>query len=387
MAIAESIFKKQVLTPISFKRTVLGLPVIDSPDIDDRGSVSPNQYPVIGITEGDVIRVSVKREALENSTAAVLFAVSSDTSILKVEDPATGPLPSGDEVVIKLKGVLGSADATPKKAKLEIRFGATSGPILNKLDCWVFKAATVRLAPHFVTIGGVAPTCNVANVMTLVKAIWRPCGVHYEVDATRNDNITTFANPGTVMNPWHATNKFAGSELDQLLSTNRAANRVNIYFINQIGTSGGTLGYGFSKSAHANYGITDPGIVLAGTTPSGSVSRDDYYWANDLAHEIGHFLQLWHPNQQEPPNEREDSWSRRMLMHNYNLMRNTTWPRLFSNGPPVQNYANRAHFNDLGYGSQLRGGFITMKDLPQISTDGECGTSRGAATGPADQLY
>jgi hypothetical protein len=387
MSLAQTVYKKQVLQPVSFKRAVTGLPVIDAPDIDDRGSVSPDFYPVVGITQGDIVKVKIKREALENSSNAKLFLTSSDTAVMKVESPASGPIPAGDEVEIKIKGVSGGATATPKKAKLEVRYGAASGTILNKLDCWVFQEAQIRLAPHLVTIRGTVPACDVDAVMALVRAIWRPCGVSFAVDATRNDSITSFANAGVVMNPWVDPNAFSGSELDRLLSTNRANNKVNIYFVNQIGTSGGTLGYGFSRAAHANYGIANPGIVLAATTPGGGTTRDDYYWANDLAHEIGHFLRLWHPNQQEPPDEREDSWSRRMLMHNYNKMRDTTWPRVFAAGPPVRNYANRASFNDLGYGAQLRGGFITMKDLSQISTDGECGTSRGAATGPANQLY
>lgn len=215
--------------------------------------------------------------------------------------------------------------------------------------------------------------------MDLVRAIWRPCGVTFSVGATKNDTVT-FANDGIVLDtPYDNVTKLQNTELSTLLGTNWIANTINAYFVNQIGT-GNTLGYGFSRTSAATFKVANPGIILGDQTASSGRSGDIHY-ANDLAHEIGHFFQLWHPENQQPPNELEDTWSRRMLMHNFNLMwGHNPWPRNDGNGHA---YAHRPLLDDVGYGANRRGCFVTMKHLAQKTTDGECPTARGTINSDA----
>jgi len=75
------------------------------------------------------------------------------------------------------------------------------------------------------------------------------------------------------------------------------------------------------------------------------------------------------------PAEREDSWSRRMLMHVFNEMRNTTpFP------DPPANSKFRPRFNTAGYGAGQntgrRGCMVTLKHLKQLKFDAEAITSR-----------
>ena len=114
----------------------------------------------------------------------------------------------------------------------------------------------------------------------------------------------------------------------------------------------------------ATFGMPNPGIILADTTAG--ATRDAMWWANDMAHEIGHFFTLWHPENLQPPNEREDTWSRRELMHNFNHM------------GTIGNWKD-----NVGYGNLNRGCFVSMKDLSQLVTDNECTTARGTIGGAA----
>ena len=99
------------------------------------------------------------------------------------------------------------------------------------------------------------------------------------------------------------------------------------------------------------------------------------FWANDLAHEIGHFFTLEHVENKQRPDELEDSWSRRMLMNVFNELRNTT---PFPGDPP---FKFRPRFTTAGYGMGQRKGrrgcMVTLKDLKQLNFDAEVTTARG----------
>jgi hypothetical protein len=158
-----------------------------------------------------------------------------------------------------------------------------------------------------------------------------------------------------------------------LLAHSYARASINAHFVKciDIPTYPELLGLGLSRSNAAAYGLPQPGIILADTNLNGDNRVGDTMWlGNDLAHEIGHFLQLEHPEKKQPPNERKDFWSRRMLMHNFNLQA-----------------ASGDWRDDFGYGSSggdiRRGCMVTMKNLAQLTTDGECTTARATITSPA----
>jgi hypothetical protein len=352
-----SIYKERRVVMVRWKRARTGDPHRHYPDVDARGTKSPEFASIIGVMHDREAYVRLLRENIDN--AAELFVTSSDDTKVSILEPADGKVPAGAHANLKIKGLSGG---NPNEAHLEVRFGSKTGPVLNKLLVRCFTRRRVTITPHIVTIhdstgaNGVASTANVADIMTHVQAIWRPSGVEFTVGATQNETVS-FATANVL-----SDSPFPG-EIATLLGTNWVANTINVYFVPQIGT-GGVLGYGFSRPSSVTFGTGNPGIILGDQTALGHIH--DTAWAgNDLAHEAGHFFQLWHPNNQQPPNQREDTFSRHMLMHNNNTQ------NVFGNWK-----------DDNGYGavggSARRGGLVTHKHITGIATDNETSTARGA---------
>ena len=354
MALQKSIYKYQRLMLVRFVRAISGNPDPANPDIDDRGYTGTDHGPIVGVLEGQDIAVRLLRQNIE--TTARLFVTSSDINVVTIADPVGGLLPNDPNMLIALHGVAGE---NPRTAKVQVRYDSATGTILHELSVWVFSPLELDITPHLVTIaksgGGTAPIGSIANasaIMNLVSAIWAPMGITFSVGAVQNENVT-FANAGEV----------AWGEINTLLTTNHIPNTINVYFVHQIHSTGSmvTLGYGFSRSKIASYSFTNPGIILAdGGT---GFTRTLYMWGNDLAHEIGHFLRLEHTERRHSDNPRLDTWSRRMLMY------------------PLGPMGTLGNWKDnVGYGNHNRGCLITMKDLSQLITDGECTISRTTVT-------
>ncbi|MEZ4298382.1 MAG: hypothetical protein R3B70_25750 [Polyangiaceae bacterium] len=352
-----SIYKERRVVMVRWKRARHGDPHRHYPEIDWRGTKSPEFAAIVGVMQNHEAHVRLERENIDNS--AQLYVVSSDDTKVQIVDPADGKVPAGARADIKIKALVGG---NPGEAHVEVRFGDKAGPILSKLLVRCFTRRRVTITPHIVTIhnsagaGGAASTANVANIMAHVQAIWRPSGVEFTIGATQNETVN-FATANIL-----SESPFPG-EIRTLLMTNWVANTINVYFVRQIGTRG-VLGYGFSRPSSVTFGTGNPGIILGDQTAGGSIH--DTAWAgNDLAHEAGHFFQLWHPNNQQPPTEREDTFARHMLMHNYNTQ-------------PVQGNWK----DDNGYGaigsSARRGALVTHKHITGIATDNETSTARGA---------
>jgi hypothetical protein len=357
------IYKHRKLVPVAFVRAATGNPSLTHPAVDDRGYTGTEHGPIVGVLQGDTVTVRLERVRLASD--ADIYVTSDDPASAAILTPATGKLPSGAHADFQIRGVVGG---NPKVVKIFARFGSATGPILGRLAAWVFTPLVLRITPHVASIASatgaaVASTVVVANVMDLVTAIWRPCGIRFTIGATVNDAYT-FAVPGQVA--W-------GAEATQLLGHSFVPSTINAHFVNCINdsTSAGVLGWGLSRTWCNANGLANPGIILGDTNRNGSIRTTDAMWiANDLAHEIGHFLRLDHPERKEPPNERTDLWSRRLLMHNFNL----------------QGASGDWH-DHFGYGMSgtdvRRGCMITTKDLTQLTTDGECTTSRATITSPS----
>ncbi|WP_394838684.1 hypothetical protein LVJ94_17475 [Pendulispora rubella] len=356
MGIPLSVYGERRVVLLRWRRARHGDPHLNYPDVDNRATRAPELAPVVGIQAGEEAVVRLERRAIDPN--AELHVVSSDKGKVDVVLPADGKVPSGPHADIRLSGVSGG---NPNEVKLEVRFGSATGPIVSILIVRCFSRRRVVMTPHLVTIagptgaGGIASTANVAAIMSHVRAIWRHCGVDFTINATVNDTLN-FASPGVV-----SDTPFPG-EVATLLSTNWVPNSINAYFVQRIG-AGGTLGYGFSRPSSVTFALPNPGIILADR--AGPAVHDTAWAGNDLAHEAGHFFQLWHPNNQQPPTEREDTWSRRMLMHNFNTQ------------PIMSNWKDDNGYGAIG-GSARRGALVTHKDIPAIATDRECTTARNA---------
>lgn len=373
MSLQEDVYKWHRIVMVRSRRATTGLPDPLKPEVDSRGHTDKDHSPIVGVVQDNEIIVRLVRQRIDN--AAPLFVTSSDITVATVISPAKGALPRTANMEVRLRGIKGG---NPLTSQIQVHFGSDTGPIIHKLIVWVFKPLTVAMTPHMVTIADAAGNstgtiANVNDIMKLVAAIWQPCGINISIQPTVQTNVV-FATQGIV-----SDTPFPG-ELNKLTSNKDwVPKTINAYFVNQIGT-GSFLGFGFSRAAASTFHVTNPGIILADTTASGTV-RDTFFWANDLAHEAGHFFGLWHPESLQPPNEREDTWSRRMLMHNYNFMRqHNPWPAFDSQGNA---YQYRPLLDDVGYGTGRRGCMLTMKHLSQLTTDGECITARSTISSTA----
>jgi hypothetical protein len=98
---------------------------------------------------------------------------------------------------------------------------------------------------------------------------------------------------------------------------------------------------------------------------------------NDFAHELGHFLDLDdHVDDLGANNFRFDIWARRCLMFRFNPYADVT---VVTPNHPV---AEPAFRNDVGYGAQLRGALISVKDRVGDTRDGELARSRRRSLNP-----
>src|SRR5258705_5175680 len=102
---------KQIIVPVRFDRAVRGAPVLDAPDVDDRGFVlkTPDglnktdaRGAMFGITVGDTVRVKVVREDLDATAPLfVTVAPSSNPQVRIVAPAGGGPLPAAGVISIE----------------------------------------------------------------------------------------------------------------------------------------------------------------------------------------------------------------------------------------------------------------------------------------------
>lgn len=372
----------RVIVPIGFKRANTGNTLIDAPEVDDRGfemgnrgtlTATPARGPMFGVTVGTTVRLAVTRNGIAD--AAPLFVTSSNPAALKIVAPAEGVAIPADGI-FSVEALL--ENGTPHPV-IQIRFGSKTGPVVGETEPHLFRKLTVAVTPHFVRIDsatatGTRPALPLARIMDRVRAIWRPCGVDFDVKASVDDNTIL---PAGVLDTLDMPAGFG--DTPRVLALQRARlglppgtndNSINWYVVPRIrgrnnagGFSFTTVGLGISRDT-ANTIASDTGIIVTadGVTTDAEIERV----ARTTAHEIGHFFRLRHVQSRNADNPVKDSWGRRQLMFPLSFL-----PPAAAGGAPPRT-------NDVGYGNLIRGCLITLKDHAQHSTDGETLTARKA---------
>jgi hypothetical protein len=377
MTIQVHVSQWTTFVPLRFERAVTGPPLLDAPDVDNRGFRDDEHGPVVGLTGGDTVRVALRKMTLD--PAAPLFLTSSDTSVVELVELPNGALPAGERAEFRIHA-LEQFDEV-RTARIEAHFGALGGPVLGELTVRVFLLHRISVTPHRISIidntGGNELTVDVGPIMDMVAAIWRPCGIGFRVQPTLDDTVALRLTDVVQDTPW-SDEDGSKTELPSILNTRPMSNSINVYFVHRIGTKN-VLGYGFSPSSAKRFKMPHPGILLAETNHDESVTRDTQFYANDLAHEIGHFFTLEHYGNRQVPKELEDSWARGNLMHPFNRMwGHDPWPRHVDGQP----YQQRPLLNDIGYGSHNRGCQVTLKVLPGIAQGDQGTIARGVLSDP-----
>lgn len=376
---------KRIVVPIRFTRAVTGMTKKDAPDVDDRGFVmgkrpwrwnkSEARSAQVGIMVGDEVRVKLLREDLSQN--AKLYIVSDNPAACKVTDPPKGEKLDSHHDTFKIKGV---SNKQKKNTRIQVHVGSADGPVIGELEPHVFARRRISVKPYLVRIDqkvgvtvsqGTEPLFSdedIKKVIDEVRAIWRPCGVDFKILSTVKVNIV-LRNKDTVTMPaggsWAEEIK---KVFDLQLKGKKRKTRkpyIHWYVINgfldlsePVATQRDTAGIGFNLD-FAKRLNTCPGII---TRQSGIDFRTNTLL---ISHEIGHFFKLDHPHLKHADDPAKDSYSRRQLMY----------PILGLNAAHASpGLTNLPRLNDHGYGSQLMGTLILIKNLKKHNTDNETAT-------------
>ncbi len=348
---------RQIIVPLRFGRAVTGSSVADAPDVDDRGFAMGNRPgtwgstsargAMVGITAGDTVHIKVRREDIDGT--AKLFVTSSDTSVVTVTAP------QGELAVDGIFSIKGLVDVISVPVKIQVHLGSATGPVLGEMEPHIFQLRQRRVVAHLVTINGTPTTRSKDTLVQLfqdVNVVWRAAGIEflYNKDETLNDPINGFATAGTVSTNLHA-NPPTWGEFSRVLNLRPDANAVNVYFV---------------KSANEWTGLT---FDNENARPNGyGVVLVDNGNAHDLAHELGHFLDLdLHAGEDTAGHHvRDDVDSERRMMFDWD---------------PLDN-AQPAYRHDVGYGDLVPGNLIDLKDFGADPTDGALARSRRRSLHP-----
>src|SRR5258707_8267222 len=238
MAISVRVQNKfQVIVPVRVDRAVQGVPpVIDAPDVDDRGwvnnrvnglNVDDARGTLFGMTIGDTVRLRVVREDIDIDQNIPLFVtVSGDQA--SIATAGGGPLPVPDGI-FSVKAVADTTVGT----KIEVRLGSVVGPVICEADAHVFSPLPFKVTPHVCTIHqaataatgtGKKPQVNGADlddsilgtIFDTVRAIWRPAGVTFNVESARDEVFTGF-----LRDDFASRSRAGGSEEDIVMGRNQ----------------------------------------------------------------------------------------------------------------------------------------------------------------------
>ncbi len=347
---------KQIIVPVRFIRAVAGPPVIDAPDIDDRGFAmgtrpgtwgsSDARGPMVGITTGDTVRIKVLREDIDDT--APLFVSSTDTAILTVQAPAGGG-PLAADGIFQVKG---EQDAASRPVKIQVHLGTADGPVLGELEPHIYQLHRLRVQAHLVSINGTPTTRTAQTLVQLFQEVnntWRIGGIEFQYDPaqTVQTPVNGLANAGqmTTSLPQSFT------EFSKIINTAVSRSGINVYFVQAANE---VTGLTFANDVARPRGF---GLVIADSGTSQTV-----------AHELCHYLDSPQHSDQNAAGAqiRGDIWTLRTLMFS-------------SLGFAAQ---VPAHRNDVGYGANQAGSFMMVKDLPVDTSDGEVARARRRALNP-----
>jgi hypothetical protein len=381
VAIVKEVYKWERVVPVRFTRATQGVPAgTYAPDLDDRGYTT---YfgPVVGVCRGDLTRVNVIREQLDDES--LLFVSSGEPGKVTMVSPAPDPgqLAGGHIVPVDFR-----ASNTDGDAKIRVHAQRLDGPIVAELTVHVSRVLNILCAVHRTAIFA-APSARTAanttsrsfndidNLLADVNRQWRPGGIEFTVDTRKDDtNLTNQVvrngvapTEGALLCPVYGSGE-GNENFTRLMATNRVDDRLNIHFVRQIRTAspnGQPFYIGFGSSS-------ERGLVVSDTT------SDMETQAHTLAHELGHIMTLaamGHTVSEDAhsdddpqwnatvPRRRHDLWTRRRLMY-YMVGLNAA-----DRTGPGGRYAFDGR--DVGHGVGRSGHMITIKNLTQDATDNE----------------
>ena len=400
-----TIWNTERIYMVDFGRAKSGAAHRRFPDVDDVGyhdDAFPAQHGPIVSAMATQTGVTVRFHRTEISTAAKLFAISSDPAIVNITSPAGGALAGSRTQDIKF-----TAGAGPGRAAIEIRYGWQDGPVIGGIYVQVYARIQVLMRVHLVTyvqrdgagnivaqqghpnpffskncVNRAQRVARIQEFINKANETWVPHGVVFSVVDIVD---TVWGRPefgsGTVSPNFNEMTQ-AGA-----LSPNRSGVSINVYCVPT--TTQGITGMGIPPAWARATGLLFPAAPPPPAPPPPQHLSSGLYLVSDsqataqtIAHEMGHYMTLcalnpvtgnadqWHTTGDilGGTHTRDDSVSRRRLMY------------------PVVSLLNGAASNwrnNTGYGNLSAGSFLTYRRLPagQDITFEESQRARAAAGG------
>src|ERR1700682_2217560 len=143
----------QIIVPVRVDRAVRGAPQLDAPDVDDRGwvnnraaglNVANARGALFGTTVGDVVRLKVVREDLDDGVP--LFVTTTGNQVAINQPAGGGALPADGVFFVR------SLSDTTVGSKIQVRLGSAGGAVICEADAHTFTPKTVFITPHVCTI-------------------------------------------------------------------------------------------------------------------------------------------------------------------------------------------------------------------------------------------
>ncbi len=354
------------------------LPHVDArgyrPDATDASTGGPLRGPVVHVMPGQRFLVRLRRHSISARAPLIVRSTDEDTVAI-LGDSALPEGPVNDVALISKKA---------GTAAIEVRYtgpgAAGDGVVIAELNVLVAKdVIRLPIRPNLVSINGVKTQRREREIkkelIPALNAFYAPMGVQFElrpvymVDTKTETLKGVPPAPGTV----RRVDFYADAE-----TVHRAPRKKGRFsrFRKEIKADLDAINVYFVRNMEGAFGLAQP----PGTYPSGHcfvIVRDgtDVF---TLAHEIGHYLRLansmiqpvrWHSdNDPGPHDSKKDFWSRMSLMRSvpgWAVRPSDFW---------VRDY-------DMHSGTGL-GGFVSVRNLEHVVTDGEVARLRAAASSP-----
>ena len=376
-SLEREIYDGHRFVPVRFRRLDSKRASKRNPELDERGYDDGRFGPVVSVMTGETIQVR-----MEN------LHISDSTSLNFVSSPPTAVQINRNGDIIELTGLAGAGamKAEPQTAKIEVRFGSDTGPLLGRLYVDVYDVITVATVVHSVSIGqsghpeivSVGPDLNNDHIETLLgglNSIWNAAGIQFALadkEFVEKGTVRPWLNfPGNVFRSgenWlretttlSAVGSMKENEFEMIAILNQVDNCLNMFVVPSI---------------------EDGNIVALGKRGQGVALRSGSLGANSLsriaAHEAGHFLNLSHPGTYSFKGNGDnvtildgvvhdispqDYWSCRTLMYKSERLRDESVP------DPLPNFVRqRRRQDDVGYGAGIPGTMLGCRKVSLIKT-------------------